>query len=104
MSNSRVKSSRDEYNVRVKTVANRQDYSSKRRQVLSISHRLGQPARPGNIDVVAQARPIATFYGAARARVKIPMVMTMQWNVENVGVVVERVLGAVSMVNGPVDD
>jgi len=30
--------------------------------------------------------------------------MSMQANVENVGVVVEALLGAVSMVDGPVDD
>lgn len=46
----------------------------------------------------------STFHRSASSRVEVPIVMSMQADVENIGVVVETLLCPIAMVDGPVDD
>lgn len=46
----------------------------------------------------------STFHRSTRSWIKVPIVMSVEADVENIRVVVKALLCAISMVDGPVDD
>lgn len=73
--------------------------SAKSGEVLGITDWGIEASGPSNVDVVAKTFAGAALSRTARAGEKVALVMPVDGKVQNSGVVVEHLLGAVSMVD-----
>eukprot|EP00095_Tigriopus_kingsejongensis_P000967 maker-scaffold83_size396513-snap-gene-2.29 protein:Tk00967 transcript:maker-scaffold83_size396513-snap-gene-2.29-mRNA-1 annotation:"histone deacetylase complex subunit sap18" len=100
----RIKPCRHENDVRIVAPSNGKDDASEGSQIFGIAHRRVQTPRPSNVHVVAQARTRAAFHGSARAWVEIPIVVTVNGDEEDIGIIIKGPLSAIPVMNGPIED
>ena len=104
MTGGRVKARRYHHQVRTEFLGDRHDDGAEGRQVLDVAHGRCEAAGEGDVDVEPGAGVGADLLGAAGAGEKVAVIVTVQGNVEDVGVGVEDLLGAVAVVHVKIHD
>lgn len=94
-----VKTSRHEHDLGVKILNNGHDDCSEGGQVLCIPHGWIQATRPGNVNVEADSVLGAALGWTSSAREKVPVVMTMDGHVQHARIIIENLLGTISMMD-----
>lgn len=104
MSSGAVKATCNEDNLRCKVSCDGHEDGAESSQVLGIAHRRTESSRPANVDVEASTSARTRLCKVARAREKLSLVVSVQANVEDRGVLVEGLLKTIAVVDVPVDN
>lgn len=99
MSTGSVESGRYEDDVWREFSRDGHHYGSKCGEVLSIAQRWTETTRPGNVHVVAKASSGSALSRASGAGEEVSVVVTVNGQVQDTGIVVEDLLRAVAVMN-----
>lgn len=99
MSAGSIESGRHEDDVGRELSGDRHHYGSKCGEVFGVAQRRAETAGPGDVDVVAKASSSPAFGRASGAGEEVAVVVTVDGQVQDTGIVVEDLLRAVAMMD-----